>query len=47
MSWQQWETEVLHIINNSDDENTHMVATATNAYTEELRAGNIRQSEYA
>jgi len=47
MSWQQWETEVLHIINNSDDENTRMVATATNAYTEELRAGNISQSEYA
>jgi RNA polymerase-interacting CarD/CdnL/TRCF family regulator len=47
MSWQQWETEVLHILNNPDDENTHMVATATNAYTEELRAGNISQSEYA
>jgi RNA polymerase-interacting CarD/CdnL/TRCF family regulator len=47
MSWQQWETEVLHIINNSDDENTRMVATATNAYTEELRAGNISRSEYA
>jgi len=47
MSWQQWETEVLHIINNPDDENTRMVATATNAYTEELRAGNISQSEYA
>ena len=47
MSWQQWETEVLHIINNPDDENTHMVATATNAYGEELRAGNISQSEYA
>ena len=47
MSWQQWEAEVLHVLNNSDDENTRMVATATNAYTEELRAGNISQSEYA
>ena len=47
MSWSQWETEVLHIINNPDDENTRMVATATNAYTEELRAGNISRSEYA
>ena len=47
MSWQQWENEVLHILNNPDDENTRMVATATNAYTEELRAGNISQSEYA
>ena len=47
MSWQQWETEVLHILNNPDDENTRMVATATAAYTEELRAGNISQSEYA
>ena len=47
MSWSQWEAEVLHILNNSNDENTRMVATATNAYTEELRAGNISQSEYA
>ena len=47
MTWQQWETEVLHILNNPDDENTRMVATATNAYTEELRAGNIKPSEYA
>ena len=47
MTWSQWETEVLHILNNSDDENTKMVATATNAYGEELRAGNIGQSEYA
>jgi RNA polymerase-interacting CarD/CdnL/TRCF family regulator len=47
MSWSQWEAEVLHIINNSDDENTKMVATATNAYTEELRAGNISRTEYA
>jgi RNA polymerase-interacting CarD/CdnL/TRCF family regulator len=47
MSWQQWENEVLHILNNPDDENTRMVATATAAYTEELRAGNISQSEYA
>lgn len=47
MSWSQWETEVLHILNNPDDENTRMVATATKAYGEELRAGNISQSEYA
>jgi RNA polymerase-interacting CarD/CdnL/TRCF family regulator len=47
MSWSQWETEVLHIINNYDDENARMVATATHAYTEELRAGNISRSEYA
>jgi len=47
MTWSQWEAEVLHILNNSDDENTRIVATATNAYGEELRAGNISQSEYA
>jgi RNA polymerase-interacting CarD/CdnL/TRCF family regulator len=47
MSWSQWEAEVLHVLNNPDDENTRMVATATNAYGEELRAGNINQSEYA
>jgi len=47
MTWSQWEAEVLHILNNPDDENTQMVATATNAYTEELQAGNISQSEYA
>jgi RNA polymerase-interacting CarD/CdnL/TRCF family regulator len=47
MSWSQWESEVLHVLNNSDDENTRMVATATNAYTEELRAGNISRAEYA
>jgi RNA polymerase-interacting CarD/CdnL/TRCF family regulator len=47
MSWSQWEAEVLHILNNPDDENTRMVATATNAYGEELRVGNISQSEYA
>jgi RNA polymerase-interacting CarD/CdnL/TRCF family regulator len=47
MSWSQWETEVLHVLNNSDDENTKMVATATAAYTAELRAGNISSSEYA
>ena len=47
MSWSQWEAEVLHILNNPDDENTRIVATATNAYGEELRAGNIRPSEYA
>jgi len=47
MTWQQWEAEVLHIVNNPDDENTRMVATATAAYTEELRAGNIKPAEYA
>jgi hypothetical protein len=47
MTWSQWETEVLHIINNPDDENTRMVATTTAAYGEELRAGNIRPAEYA
>ena len=47
MSWSQWETEVLHILNNPDDENTRIVATATRAYTEELQAGNISQAEYA
>ena len=47
MSWSQWETEVLHILNNPDDENTRMVATSTSAYTDELRAGNISQAEYA
>lgn len=46
MSWQQWENEVLHILNNPDDENTRMIATATAAYGEELRAGNISQAEY-
>ena len=47
MSWQQWETEVLHVLNNPDDENTRMVATATAAYTDELKTGNISRSEYA
>ena len=47
MSWLQWKTEVLHIINNPDDENTRMVATAVAAYGEELRAGNIQPTEYA
>jgi RNA polymerase-interacting CarD/CdnL/TRCF family regulator len=47
MSWQQWETEVLHALNNPDDENTRMVAQATASYTNELRAGNISQPEYA
>jgi hypothetical protein len=46
MSWTQWQDQILHIINNPDDENTRMVAVATGAYTEELRAGNISQSEY-
>ena len=47
MSWTQWQDQVLHIINNPDDENTRMVAVATGAYTEELKAGNISQAEYA
>ena len=47
MTWSQWEAEVLHILNNPDDENTRQVATATNAYGQELRAGNISQTEYA
>jgi RNA polymerase-interacting CarD/CdnL/TRCF family regulator len=47
MSWQQWEHEVLALLNSTADENTRQVATATAAYTEELRAGNINQSEYA
>jgi RNA polymerase-interacting CarD/CdnL/TRCF family regulator len=46
MSWTQWQDQILHIINNPDDENTRMVAVATEAYTEELKAGNISQSEY-
>lgn len=46
MSWQQWESEVLNIMNNPDDENTRMVAEQTAAYTQELRAGNISQAEY-
>jgi RNA polymerase-interacting CarD/CdnL/TRCF family regulator len=47
MSWQQWEHEVLQLLNSTADENTRQVATATNAYTEELKAGNISQFEYA
>jgi RNA polymerase-interacting CarD/CdnL/TRCF family regulator len=47
MSWSEWETEVLHILNNPDDGNTQMVAQATAAYTEELRNNNISQAEYA
>ena len=47
MSWTQWQDQVLHIINNPDDENTRIVAVATGAYTEELKAGNISRSEYA
>ena len=47
MTWQQWETEVLTVLNNPDDENTRQVAQATAAYTEELRAGHISQTEYA
>lgn len=47
MSWSQWEAEVLHILNNPDDENTRQVAIATAAYSEELNAGNVSKSEYA
>jgi RNA polymerase-interacting CarD/CdnL/TRCF family regulator len=47
MSWSQWEAEVLHVLNNPDDENTRMVATAAAAYGEELRAGNISPAEYS
>jgi RNA polymerase-interacting CarD/CdnL/TRCF family regulator len=47
MTWSQWEHEVLQLLNSTADENTRQVATATAAYTEELRAGNINQSEYA
>jgi RNA polymerase-interacting CarD/CdnL/TRCF family regulator len=47
MSWSQWEAEVLELLNSTADENTRQVATATAAYTEELKAGNISQSEYA
>jgi RNA polymerase-interacting CarD/CdnL/TRCF family regulator len=47
MSWQQWEYEVLQLLNSTADENTRQVATATAAYTEELRAGNISRSEYS
>lgn len=46
MSWQQWEHEVLQTLNETTDENTRMVATATKAYTEELQAGNISTGEY-
>jgi hypothetical protein len=47
MSWSHWENEIVHVLNNLDDENTKMVATATEAYTRELHAGNINQNEYA
>jgi RNA polymerase-interacting CarD/CdnL/TRCF family regulator len=47
MSWQQWETEILHVLNNADDENSRQIAVATSAYTEELKAGNISKSEYS
>ena len=47
MSWTQWQDQILHIINNPDDENTRIVAVATGAYTEELKAGNISKSEYS
>lgn len=47
MTWPQWESEVLHILNNTTDENIRITAQATAAYTEELQAGNISQAEYA
>jgi RNA polymerase-interacting CarD/CdnL/TRCF family regulator len=47
MTWQQWEAEILKVLNNPDDDNTRMIAQATVAYTDELRAGNISQTEYA
>ena len=47
MTWQQWESEILTVLNNPDDENTRMVAESTQAYTQELRAGNISTAEYA
>lgn len=47
MNWSQWEHEVAELLNSTADENTRQVATATATYTEELRAGNINQAEYA
>ena len=47
MTWQQWESEILTVLNNPDDENTRQVAQATAAYTQELQAGNISRAEYA
>ena len=38
MSWEQFEHDVLACIADSND-NTKMVATATQAYTEELQIG--------
>jgi hypothetical protein len=46
MTWEQWEHQVLQTLNDTTDQNTHMVAEATAAYTQELRAGNISQAEY-
>jgi hypothetical protein len=46
MTWEQWEHQVLETLNDTTDQNTHMVAEATAAYTQELRAGNISQAEY-
>lgn len=46
MTWQQWEHQVLQTLNDTTDQNTQMVAEATAAYTQELRAGNISQAEY-
>jgi hypothetical protein len=46
MTWEQWEHQVLQTLNDTTDQNTQMVAEATAAYTQELRAGNISQAEY-
>jgi hypothetical protein len=46
MTWEQWEHQVLETLNDTTDQNTHMVAETTATYTRELRAGNISQVEY-
>ena len=46
MTWEQWEHQVLETLNDTTDQNTHMVAETAAAYTQELRAGNISQAEY-
>jgi hypothetical protein len=46
MTWEQWEHQVLQTLNDTTDQNTHMVAETAAAYTQELRAGNISQAEY-
>ena len=47
MTWQQWESEILTVLNNPDDENTRMVAESTATLTAELRASRITVAEYA